>query len=153
MSSIKKRMLEHIAADGMSKYKFYKETGITRGVLDSESGITEDNILKFIDYYPKIDLNWLIKGEEKSSLHSQNEIGTIKKEISQEVTSTNEKLKDEIIRLFTVDDDIQKALKYIIGKEINTFASQKLLELIKDDKFYEILSNYLASLKENNNVT
>jgi hypothetical protein len=43
----------------VSKYKFYQESGITRGVLDKESGISEDNIAKFIAYAPEVDLSWL----------------------------------------------------------------------------------------------
>ncbi|TSE11281.1 hypothetical protein [Aquimarina algiphila] len=150
MSSIKKRMLEYIAAKGITKYKFYKETGITRGVLDSKSGITEDNILKFISYYPDVNLNWLIKGELKVS--DSTTISKPKEVILQE-NDVDEKLKDKLIRLITVDEEIQSAFKYIIGKEINTFASQKLLELIKDDKFYDIISSYLTGLKENNDVS
>ncbi|TSE10159.1 hypothetical protein [Aquimarina algiphila] len=147
MSSIKKRMLEYIAANGITKYKFYKETGITRGVLDSKSGITEDNILKFIDYYPDVDLSWLIKGDKESTITQKPEKPTLKE------SKADDKVKDELIRLLTVDEDIQSAFKYIIGKEINTFASQKLLELIKDDKFYEIISNYLAGIKQNNDAS
>lgn len=152
MSSIKKRMLEYISTQGISKYKFYKETSITRGVLDSESGITEDNILKFIDYYPDVDLNWLIKGKQQSPSTTKQDL-VKSKEINKNEVVFDEKLKDGIIRLLTVDEDIQKAFKYIIGKEINTFASQKLLELIKDDKFYEVISNYLRGLKENNSTS
>lgn len=63
-SPIKQKILEFIEFKGLSKYKFYKETGITRGVLDKESGISEDNIAKFIACYPEIRLEWLLKNEE-----------------------------------------------------------------------------------------
>lgn len=61
-SPIKQRILETIANKGLSKYEFYAKTGITRGVLDKDTGISEDNIAKFIAYFDDIDINWLITG-------------------------------------------------------------------------------------------
>ncbi len=55
--------MEYIQSKGISKYEFYKKSGITRSVLDKESGISEDNIAKVIRYDPHISLSWLIKGE------------------------------------------------------------------------------------------
>lgn len=63
ISSIKTRILEYLDLKGVSKYEFYKNSGITRSVLDKDSGISESNIVKFIAYAPGISLNWLIKGE------------------------------------------------------------------------------------------
>ncbi len=62
MSSIKERILYFIKEKGYSKSEFYRLTGITRGVLDKESGLTEANIAKFIAAFPEVQLNWLIKG-------------------------------------------------------------------------------------------
>ncbi|ALJ05147.1 hypothetical protein APS56_08425 [Pseudalgibacter alginicilyticus] len=61
-SPIKKRILQYIEYKHISKYKFYQETGITRGVLDKDSGISEDNIAKFIAYDKTINLEWLLTG-------------------------------------------------------------------------------------------
>ena len=63
ISPIKERILQFIEYKGISKYKFYQETGITRGVLDKESGISEDNIAKFIAYSDEINLEWLLLGK------------------------------------------------------------------------------------------
>ncbi|MBQ0733422.1 hypothetical protein [Aquimarina celericrescens] len=142
MSSIKKRILRFIAERNISKYKFYQETGITRGVLDSDSGITEDNIMKFIETYPEVDLNWLIKGEEKiSNILVKNKEETIQN------LERKDFIKDEIIRLLTVDKEIQDAFKYIIGKEINTFTSKKLLNLISEKSFIEAMFAYVQKNK------
>lgn len=62
ISPIKQRILEYIDFKGISKYKFYQETGITRGVLDKDSGISEDNIAKFIAYEDEISVLWLMTG-------------------------------------------------------------------------------------------
>lgn len=63
ISSIKTRILEYIDYRGITKYEFYKKSGITRSVLDKDSGISETNIIKFMAYDPRIRLEWLIKGE------------------------------------------------------------------------------------------
>lgn len=62
-SHIKARVLDYIKYREISKYEFYKKSGITRSVLDKESGLSEDNILKVITYDPRISLRWLVKGE------------------------------------------------------------------------------------------
>lgn len=62
-SSIKKRIIQYIDHTDITKYEFYKTTGITRGILDQDNGITESNILKFIHSYPAVNIVWLIVGE------------------------------------------------------------------------------------------
>lgn len=56
---IKDKILQYLNLKGVTRYKFYKETGITRGILDQKNGITEDNLLKFINYAQDISLDWL----------------------------------------------------------------------------------------------
>ncbi len=63
ISSIKTRILEYIEFKGITKYEFYKNSKITRSVLDKDSGISETNIAKFIAYEPNINILWLITGE------------------------------------------------------------------------------------------
>lgn len=63
ISPIKNRILQYLEYKGVSKYKFYVESRITRGVLDKDSGISEDNIAKFIAYEPNINLEWLLTGK------------------------------------------------------------------------------------------
>lgn len=72
-SPIKQRIIETLENKGVSKYQFYKESGITRGVLDKDSGISEDNIAKFIAHFPDIDTHWLITGERKNGTITENE--------------------------------------------------------------------------------
>jgi len=61
-SQVKTNILRYIDYKGISKYQFYKETGITRGILDQNNGISEENIAKFIAYVPNINIAWLITG-------------------------------------------------------------------------------------------
>jgi hypothetical protein len=60
---IKENILQYIELHGISKYEFYKRTGITRGVLDQKSGISEENIAKFLAYFNDISIEWLLLGK------------------------------------------------------------------------------------------
>ena len=71
--SIKKRITTFINYRGISKYEFYKSTGITRGILDQDNGITESNILKFVETYPEVNINWLIIGKGDMLLTSEEQ--------------------------------------------------------------------------------
>lgn len=48
---------------GMSKREFYATIGVTRGTLESPTGITEEIMAKFIATYPNINLEWLVTGK------------------------------------------------------------------------------------------
>lgn len=74
ISSIKTRIIEYLDFKGITKYEFYKESKITRSVLDKNSGISEDNIIKFIAYDPAINLDWLIKGEGEMFLEPESRV-------------------------------------------------------------------------------
>lgn len=62
-SLIKKNILQFIEYKGISKYKFYQDTGITRGVLDQDNGMSEENTTRFLDCYPEVSAEWLLRGE------------------------------------------------------------------------------------------
>lgn len=95
-SPIKQRILQYLDIKGITKYEFYKKTGITRGVLDQNTGISEDNIARFIAYDSTINLEWLICG-----------IGNIYKNIAhsevekQDQEHNNLSQKDEIVNRLT----------------------------------------------------
>lgn len=62
-SQIKQKILLYLKNKGISEYKFYKESGVTRGILQQNNGISEDNIARFIAYAPDVSIAWLIAGE------------------------------------------------------------------------------------------
>lgn len=63
ISIIKERILKYLDFKGVSKYKFYQETGITNGILSQSNGISEENLLKFLSQYKDISADWLLTGE------------------------------------------------------------------------------------------
>lgn len=55
--------MQFLEIKGITKYKFYQETGITNGILSQKNGLTEENIEKFLLTYPEISAEWLMRGE------------------------------------------------------------------------------------------
>ena len=62
-STIKRNILRYLESKGISQYQCYKDTGITRGVLGPSTGISEDNLIKFLNHYKDVSIEWLITGE------------------------------------------------------------------------------------------
>lgn len=71
-SPIKQRILYFIDSLGISKRSFYVKTGISRGTLESKSGITEETMAKFIASYPNINPIWLISGAGEMLISDNN---------------------------------------------------------------------------------
>ena len=86
-STVKKRITTFINHLGITKYEFYKLTGITRGILDQDNGITESNIVKFAECYPEVNINWLILGRGHMLLNS-DELSLLKGQHSFTIEST-----------------------------------------------------------------
>ena len=75
-SPIKQKILLYLEKKGISQYEFYKNTGITRGILSQNNGISEENIARFLACYTDINLEWLLmdqglmlKNEEVIQIH------------------------------------------------------------------------------------
>lgn len=64
-STIKQNILLYLATKGISQYQFYKESGITRGILSQDNGISEDNLMRFLARYPDVSTSWLLTGVGK----------------------------------------------------------------------------------------
>ena len=62
-SPIKERITQYLELKGVTKYSFYKDSGVSRNILDQNTGISEDNISRFLAYAPEISVKWLITGK------------------------------------------------------------------------------------------
>lgn len=62
-SILKGRILQYLEMKGITKYTFYKVTGIANGILSQPNGISEENLLKFLTCFPDVNSDWLIRGE------------------------------------------------------------------------------------------
>lgn len=62
-SPIKQNILLYLTEKGVTPYEFYRVSGVTRGVLQQNNGISEDNIARFLAYAPDVNIEWLITGK------------------------------------------------------------------------------------------
>ncbi len=72
ISPIKQRILYFVEKLGISKRDFYAKIGVSRGTLESKTGITEDVITKFYTAYPNINIEWLMTGNGDMYLETNN---------------------------------------------------------------------------------
>lgn len=61
-SQIKQNILLYLQEKGVTPYEFYKVSGVTRGILGQNNGISEDNIARFLAYATDVDTDWLLTG-------------------------------------------------------------------------------------------
>ena len=61
-SPIKQNILLYLGKKGVTPYEFYKKSGVTRGILQQNNGISEDNITRFLAYAPDVNPSWLLTG-------------------------------------------------------------------------------------------
>jgi len=57
------RVREYLDNKGVSKYSFYKKTGLSNKFLDNSSNMGTDKAEIILRYYPEINLEWLITGK------------------------------------------------------------------------------------------
>lgn len=69
---IQERIIQYIENKGLSKYKFYNETGISNGFLNKKGAIRTDKFEKILVRYPDISPEWLLTG--KGSMLKSEEV-------------------------------------------------------------------------------
>ncbi len=97
-SLIKKNILKYLDFKGITKYKFYQETGITRGVLDQNNGMSEDNTARIIAHYEDINPIWLLTGSEPMLKSEVKE----DKIIAERVTDFSIKIENDLIPIASI---------------------------------------------------
>lgn len=60
---IKQKIIEYLDSKGISKYKFYQDTGISNGFLDKDGAISSDKCEIIFSHYPDLNIEWLILGK------------------------------------------------------------------------------------------
>lgn len=61
--SIKERMKKYLEKKGITKYRFYKDIGLSNGFLDKEGAIGSNICEKIYYQYKDINIVWLLTGE------------------------------------------------------------------------------------------
>lgn len=98
ISPIKQRILQFAESLGISKREFYAKIGVSRGTLESKTGITEEVLAKFIAAYPNVSIEWLLTGDgdsEKKCLSTPS----IKDQFS---LKSDHKVSSQIVPLYRI---------------------------------------------------
>ena len=61
--TVRERICEYLEYKGISRYQFYKLTGISNGYLDKRGAITTDKCELIINCFGDLNLEWLITGK------------------------------------------------------------------------------------------
>jgi len=129
ISPIKQRILSFAGTLGISKREFYSKIGVSRGTLESRTGITEDVITKFFATYPEVNIEWLMLG--KGDMLKTKRISVIKN------SASTQESKDK-------DSEIYQHLQTFPGNILD-----KLLAVISDkDSIIVEQAEEIGRLKE-----
>lgn len=63
ISILKQRILQYLDYKGITKYKFYQDTGVSNGVLSQSNELSGKNIEKILSYYRDLSPEWLHTGK------------------------------------------------------------------------------------------
>lgn len=110
-STIKERILEYLALKGVSEYSFYKKTGISRGTLQNDSGLSQKNTSKFFEYAPDANPDYflfnkgnILKDVSDKSVKGENTLITKSENTLSQTKEESIQYKKNIVpKLVTVD--------------------------------------------------
>lgn len=81
---VTQRILQIIDSKGISKNKFYKETGLSNGFLDKVKDIGVSKVEKILKVYPSVNPIWLLTGSgnmytnaDENNIHSKKTIASL----------------------------------------------------------------------------
>lgn len=93
-SPIKSRILQYLEYKGISEYVFYKESGVARSTLKQDTGISEDNITKFLDYARDISPLWILTGKGQMLIDNKEDINPFSENNKKNISSENVRPSD-----------------------------------------------------------
>lgn len=111
-SIIKQNILKYLDFIGLTPYKFYQQTGITRGVLTQNNGMSEENTTRFLDYYRDVSPEWLLTGKGEM-LKNREEVKNV---VNEPVESYGIDYRELYLR--------EKEIVDILKKQIRNLESQ-----------------------------
>lgn len=121
---IRERIIQYLLIRGISRYRFYKETGLSNGFLDKEGAINSDNCEKICSCYADLSPEWLLLGKGEmfrnadgaipegnyGQKHKANNIASVEVLVNKivELSSENSLLKNEnaILRRLSGKDNV-----------------------------------------------
>ncbi|SHK71580.1 hypothetical protein [Epilithonimonas mollis] len=132
ISILKEKILQYIEYKGVTKYEFYKNTGVSNGVLSQKSGLSEENLLRFLSYYKDVNLDWLFS--DKGPMLKEHKKGSISQNITGDgntqsgygsiITGDNKKLVKELQKKLDKCEGELKEKDKTISQLVNLMSSK-----------------------------
>lgn len=128
ISKLKSRILEYAEYRNFSKRKIYLDTGISNGVLDKKTGLTEDNIEKFISTYKDVNPNWFLIGQgemlvldekQKEKLGDKNALADYLEKKVEEKEERIKELQENLTNAKEIIASLRTELNFKTGYEDN----------------------------------
>lgn len=73
ISPIKEKILQYLEYKGISEYKFYRESGVSRGLLRKPSEIGQQTLQKIFAYYKDLSPIWVLENEGTMLRDTENQ--------------------------------------------------------------------------------
>jgi len=121
---IRERIIKYIESKGVSKYKFYKTTGLSNGFLDKEGAIGSDKCEIIIYHYTDLNPTWLLTGNGEmltGSIPIDEPKGVFYKELFEQKETELKELNREVGRL---QAEIQRLRSYGVTDSVNLAAEK-----------------------------
>lgn len=151
ISPIKQRILQFSATLGVSKRDFYSKIGVSRGTLESNTGITEDVMAKFIANYPDVDISWLITGEGDMLKSKHAEEPKVEVTPIHQPRSTEKKEDTQVVYLY--DFEASAGLRSLFGNNRqNIIDTIKIPNLPKCDGAIHIVGDSMYPLLKSGDI-
>lgn len=98
---IKERILKYIDSKSITRYHFYKITGISNGFLDKDGAIGSDKCEKIISCFPDLDPEWLVTGKGEMIRTSLN--GNKPTKVNRYLLKSDTSTVEEKIPLYNIE--------------------------------------------------
>lgn len=156
---VRKRILQYIYSKGISKYKFYKQTGLSNGFLDKDGSMNSDNCELIILRYTDINPEWLLIGvgpmlrEDLVLADAPEIIPLVTLETAANIVKSHFEISaEDILDHYVVPDfnDIDFMIR-LKGSSMNPkYNSGDIVacRIIKDSKFFQWNKTYIIATKE-----
>lgn len=107
-SAIKARIRKYMEFHGLTEYELNKKTGISKGTITTDSGITEKNLLRFLDFDKDVSLDWLVRGAGNMYSKKGAQLSSLIIDVDKQIASLN--TVDEQLRTLITTSETQLAL-------------------------------------------
>lgn len=111
--NISDRILQYLEFKGITKNKFYVNVGLSNGFLDKKPNIGADKIERILEFYPDINLYWLILGVGPMEAPQSGNICQVEEPSPAYGACKQCQLRDQIIN---EKSEIIELLKYKIAR-------------------------------------